>query len=117
MEGCHRDDDKTNNALPNLRWDTRLANVQDAVRNGHHNSTGRWADHDRQWWSDASALYAEGLTTIEIGERLGRNPASVYKVLKKLGVPMRTGHTGNLAAALRRQLTPGDLEKLVDLLK
>lgn len=31
---CHADGDKTNNALSNLRWDTKQANVLDAVRVG-----------------------------------------------------------------------------------
>lgn len=33
LEGCHEDDDPTNNRLGNLRWDTRSANRRDAVRN------------------------------------------------------------------------------------
>ncbi len=36
MESCHRDDDPTNNWVDNLRWDTRQANVNDKMRNGHH---------------------------------------------------------------------------------
>jgi hypothetical protein len=36
MEGCHYDDDKTNNTLTNLRWDTRAANAADNLRNGNH---------------------------------------------------------------------------------
>lgn len=34
LESCHWDDDKTNNHLWNLRWDTHAANLLDAVRNG-----------------------------------------------------------------------------------
>ena len=34
MEGCHADDNKLNNKLSNLRWDTHKANAQDALRNG-----------------------------------------------------------------------------------
>lgn len=33
MECCHADDDPSNNALSNLRWDTRLSNKGDAIRN------------------------------------------------------------------------------------
>lgn len=36
LVGCHWDDDKSNNALTNLRWDTPVANGRDRVRNGHH---------------------------------------------------------------------------------
>lgn len=36
LEGCHGDGDRTNNALSNLRWDTRSANQSDVVRHGNH---------------------------------------------------------------------------------
>lgn len=34
MECCHGDGNRTNNALSNLRWDTKKANSSDAVRHG-----------------------------------------------------------------------------------
>jgi hypothetical protein len=34
MEACHGDGNPWNNALSNLRWDTRTANVADAKRHG-----------------------------------------------------------------------------------
>jgi len=38
-EGCHWDDDPSNNFLPNLRWATSSENKLDRVRNGiHHNA-------------------------------------------------------------------------------
>jgi len=36
MECCHRDGNKLNNCLDNLRWDTHQSNVLDAVRHGTH---------------------------------------------------------------------------------
>lgn len=36
MEGCHGDGDSRNNALTNLRWDTRSANTYDKVAHGTH---------------------------------------------------------------------------------
>lgn len=36
MEGCHGDNDKLNNHLANLRWDTTSANVLDQVQHGVH---------------------------------------------------------------------------------
>jgi hypothetical protein len=36
MEACHHDDDRRNNRLANLRWDTRRANQQDKLRNGRN---------------------------------------------------------------------------------
>lgn len=41
MEGCHWDDDPSNNRLENLRWDTRSANQLDSVRNGTHHMARR----------------------------------------------------------------------------
>lgn len=45
MECCHWDDDQFNNTLSNLRWDTKLGNARDKIRNGkqiageaHHRS-------------------------------------------------------------------------------
>jgi HNH endonuclease/NUMOD4 motif len=34
LEACHNDGNHLNNALGNLRWDTRKSNVEDAVRHG-----------------------------------------------------------------------------------
>lgn len=36
MEGCHSDGNPGNNALANLRWDTRSNNNKDAIRHGTH---------------------------------------------------------------------------------
>jgi hypothetical protein len=36
LEGCHRNGDPTDNRLENLRWDTRTANIFDAVAHGTH---------------------------------------------------------------------------------
>lgn len=40
-EGCHWNDDPTDNRLDNLRWDTRSANCLDSVRNGGHARAGK----------------------------------------------------------------------------
>jgi len=41
MEGCHWNDDPSDNRLDNLRWDTRRANVLDSVRNGSHSMANK----------------------------------------------------------------------------
>jgi hypothetical protein len=41
MECCHADGDKTNNALSNLRWDTKRANELDAIRAGRRPDPNR----------------------------------------------------------------------------
>ncbi len=39
LEACHGDGNPTNNALSNLRWDTRSSNQIDSVRHGTHIQT------------------------------------------------------------------------------
>lgn len=41
FECCHGDGDPANNALTNLRWDTRSSNVLDKVRHGAHNNASK----------------------------------------------------------------------------
>lgn len=36
MESCHNDDNKLNNLLSNLRWDTKSNNTKDAIKYGKH---------------------------------------------------------------------------------
>src|SRR5207245_2301179 len=43
MEGCHSDGNAGNDQLVNLRWDTHIANVQDAIRHGTHGRRRRVA--------------------------------------------------------------------------
>jgi hypothetical protein len=37
MECCHNNGVRTDNRVENLRWDTRKANIADAIRHGTHN--------------------------------------------------------------------------------
>jgi len=41
MECCHRDSDKSNNRLENLRWDTRSENQIDRIENGDHHQVNK----------------------------------------------------------------------------
>jgi hypothetical protein len=41
FDACHENDDKTNNTLKNLRWDTKKENNADRVRNGIHQNGER----------------------------------------------------------------------------
>ena len=38
MEACHGNDNPADNRAENLRWDTRLANVRDSLRNGNNHN-------------------------------------------------------------------------------
>jgi len=57
------------------------------------------------WWAQAAMLYTQGLSTYEVGEKLSRNPASVYRALKRMGVPIRT--EARVAIPNREQLPKG----------
>jgi hypothetical protein len=57
MQTCHEDGDKGNNALSNLRYDTKSSNEQDKFRHGtNHNSNktycakGHPYDHSNTYW-------------------------------------------------------------------
>jgi hypothetical protein len=41
MECCHNDGNASNNRLDNLRWDTRKANIHDAIRHMQERGQGR----------------------------------------------------------------------------
>ena len=41
MEGCHGPGGVRDNSVSNLRWDTRSANIQDAVRDGTHHQSSK----------------------------------------------------------------------------
>lgn len=41
MDVCHNDGDKTNNAVSNLRYDTRSNNILDSVATGAHHAASR----------------------------------------------------------------------------
>lgn len=41
LETCHNDGDPANNAVSNLRWDTKSANARDRLRHGRHHQAAR----------------------------------------------------------------------------
>jgi hypothetical protein len=44
LEGCHKDDNKSNNSVTNLRWDTHVNNCADRRRNGNHIGSRKLTD-------------------------------------------------------------------------
>jgi hypothetical protein len=74
MECCHWDDDRSNNALSNLRWDTHAANKMDAFRNGAQPARGEKASDVTLTENDvieARKLRAKGWTLVRLGKRYG----------------------------------------------
>jgi hypothetical protein len=84
LDVCHRDDNKLNNTLANLRYDTRQSNMEDAIRNG---LIRRAEDAPRAKLSNAEvqAIRSIGrngsITKKEIGEKFGVTGAHVGQIL------------------------------------
>ena len=74
MEGCHADGDRANNALSNLRWDTRRGNIGDTMRHGrnHRGDTHFFA---KLTADDVRAIRAEyeagGISFDRLGAKYG----------------------------------------------
>jgi hypothetical protein len=85
MECCHYDDDRSNNVLSNLRWDTRTGNLRDRWRNGKGGKTGAIGE------DCGSAKLTEDNVRV-IRQLRGDNPRiwSYEKLGRKFGVTKRT---------------------------
>lgn len=78
MEACHFPDrSKSNNALSNLRWDTRSANNIDSVKHGTHGRLKFSRDDIARIFS----LRESGLTHRAIAAEIGCSKPHVEKVL------------------------------------
>ena len=84
MECCHNDGNPANNALSNLRWDTRGANIEDAVRHGTYLTGSRvhFAKLCEAAIPTIHRLRRMGLTYKQIGEQLGVSRGTVSLVVR-----------------------------------
>jgi hypothetical protein len=74
MVCCHEDDNPTNNALSNLRWDTSKGNSADAIRNKRYTQVGtrhHMAVLDEAKVAEIRRRRAGGETIASIAKRLG----------------------------------------------
>lgn len=61
LEGCHDDGDPANNAVDNLRWDTKSANARDRQRHGTDRQTRKTHCPQRHEYSTENTYFsAEG---------------------------------------------------------
>ena len=94
MEGCHNDGDPTNNALTNLRWDTKASNFEDQVKHGTRQKGER---HHRSAMSDearqailAALIHLDGNAKRDntglvkrLAEEHGVSIGAIYKMRKR----------------------------------
>jgi hypothetical protein len=93
-ECCHGDGNRGNNALANLRWDTRKSNHADALRHGTH---PRGEGHGNATMTEAdveavAVLLAEGFSRTEVALQTGVDLGTVSRIaLGKAWSHTRTG--------------------------
>lgn len=85
MHACHGDDDKMNNSLDNLRWDTQSGNEIDKVRNGRHPWAKRIECVNGHAWSEENTRIYKGKRKCRSCERdQNRKRRPARKVLAQL---------------------------------
>ena len=83
FECCHNDGDPSNNALDNLRWDTRKSNVDDMRR---HKTMATGSKHPNAKLNDhlIAEIYQDidtGESQTRIAKRLGIHPSTVSRIV------------------------------------
>lgn len=86
MECCHNDGNPLNNALDNLRWDTKRANQADRVKHGTH-SRGERNANAKLTEADVRAIRAEhasgGASQAELSRKYGVDPALIGRIIQR----------------------------------
>ena len=79
MECCHNDSNPTNNALSNLRWDTRSGNERDKVANG---TTNRGSRHGMSKLTEDTvrSIRSSRLTSLELAAWHGVSRSTVENI-------------------------------------
>lgn len=85
LECCHLDDDRRNNRLDNLRWDTHSANKLDAVKNGIANHQRGEECRDAKLTEaivkEARELYRQGIGSTTLARAYGVSESVMYKAV------------------------------------
>ena len=82
LEACHADDDRRNNRLSNLRWDTHQANIDDKVRNG--NARGKKPCLTPTQLTELALLRSRGAKLNDIAALYGISPGYASKIATRL---------------------------------
>lgn len=91
MECCHRDGNSANNHLSNLRWDTRSANVRDAIMHGthvspplHQGEAHHCAKLNEAQVIEIRALYAQGgISYRALAAQFGVTFSNIGRVIRR----------------------------------
>lgn len=86
-ECCHDPDrDPWNNAVSNLRWDTRKANRADSIRHGTMilGAAHRWTKIADSQIVAMKGMYAAGMSQYEVASRFGVNQSYVSRVINNV---------------------------------
>lgn len=87
MEVCHGGDDKTNNTLANLRYDTHRANILEMISLGNHTEAAKTECRNGHPYNEANTyLYREpNDNTARQCRVCNRETARRYKARKRVG--------------------------------
>lgn len=94
MECCHNDGNKANNALSNLRWDTKKANELDAIRIGKRPDPNRTRCNYGHELTDANIYFSKAKPNI----RQCKECLRIYNARGKAKRKLRN-NAGNLSQA------------------
>jgi hypothetical protein len=88
---CHNDDDRSNNVLTNLRWDTPSSNIRDAMNNGKHRCVNQYgALNSKAKFSEeeVEAIRIEyensGISQEALGRKHGVSQASIWAIVNRV---------------------------------
>ena len=82
MEVCHCDGDRSNNKLPNLRYDTRRNNHADKAAHGTM-ARGETCGQSKLKEADVLAIRASDLSASELARQFNVTYANIYAILKR----------------------------------
>ena len=80
--GCHFDDDKANNVLANLRYDTPHGNAQDQIRNGRSNK-GEQHPAAALTAEEVRDIRASAASGVSLALRYGVTPGHISSIRKR----------------------------------
>lgn len=82
MQGCHNDNDKTNNRLENLRWDTPKGNIGD--RRSYEADANPNAKLSLEEMRAVAMRRLRGERSIDLAKEFGIAPPRVAQLVRKL---------------------------------